>query len=562
MDHWSIIRRGFAMLGIAVFVAICGFPVVFVITHGFDPTGWPKQQANPITWIEALRRGDIGPLIDTYELMAKGAHPALGSGGYVQGFAMVIGLVIATGFVVSGAKRIDAERSASKIYGSTDWTTARELASLSKGIEIGFDPETRRRVRVGVEGNLLTIAPPRSGKTSGFIIPNLTYPEPEAWHGPAVVIDPKGDAYVATKKRREAIGKRVRCLDPLGLVGGKDRWNPLAKIDGDDVLYMQSVARALLPTEIETTTTGAYFTNGAVDLIVGAMIVAISDGHPDFVEAAALLFDRPRFRERLSRSMDPATIAALNILDMDDKSRDPIEATAKQATQWLRDKRMRSVVQAHTFEMTDLLDGNTDLFIVLPADDRKKTLAPYVRWLLAELFMAFRSGPKAERVVVFIDEANILGNFSALLDGAGELPGYGVSLWTFWQSRNQIIQTYGEPGARVFLGTAEITNIFQLPRNDPEETEYWSKAIGEYTGVSKSSGTDRQTGKTTDSTGLEARRLVPPTDLPDLLNGFQVVLLNGSNFPTSPLKLGRTRAHEDLRFTDLFEPVKPVGPIA
>jgi type IV secretion system protein VirD4 len=504
----------------------------------------------------------VSLLIDTYQLMAKGACPTLSGGGYVQGFGMVVGLLWVTLFVILGAKRIDPARSSSKIYGSTDWATAVELARLWRGVEIGPDPVTKQRVRVRIEGNLLTIAPPRSGKTSGYIIPNLIYSEPEAWHGPTVVIDPKGDAYAATKMRRTAIGKRVRCLDPLGMVGGKDRWNPLSKVDAEDVLYMQSVARALLPTEKETTTTGAFFTNGAVDLIVGALIVAITNGRPNFVEAAALLTDRPRFRGLLSQSEDPAAIAALNIIDMEEKTRDAIEATAKQATQWLRDKRMRSIIQAHTFEMTDLLEGDTDLFIVLPADDRKYILAPYVRWLLAELFADFRSGPKKERLVAFIDEANVLGNFSALLNGAGELPGYGISLWTFWQSRHQIIETYGEPGARVFLGTAEVVNVFQLPRNDPEEIEYWSKAIGEFTGVSTSTAKDAQTGKTTETIGLEPRRLVPATDLPELLNEFQVVLLNGSNLPTSPLKLGRTRAHEDLRFTGLFKPVKPVGPIA
>jgi type IV secretion system protein VirD4 len=562
MNHWAVIRRGLAMLGIALLVVICGYPLAFLVTHGLDPAGWPEALETPKDWFDALAHGDLSVLFNTYAYMVHGTCPALARGGFPHVFAMAVGLMIVSPFVVLGGKRVDPARSSSSIYGSTDWASKAELARLSKGIEIGFDPATKRRVRISVEGNLLTIAPPRSGKTSGFILPNLTYPEPEAWSGPAVVIDPKGDAYTATKRRLEAMGKRVRCLDPLGLVGGKDRWNPLARVDSADVLYMQSVARALLPTEKQPSTSGAYFTNNAVDLIVGAMLVTISNGRPDFVEAAALLADRSKFHALLSKSTDPAAIAALNILDMEEKGRDAIVSTAQQATQWLRDKRMRSVVQAHTFEMTDLLDGNTYLFVVPPADNRKYILAPYLRWLLADLFAAFRSGPKAERLVVFIDEANVLGNFSTLLEGAGELPGYGISLWTFWQTRHQIIETYGEAGARVFLGTAEVTNVFQLPRNDPEETEYWSNAIGEFTGHSKSSGQDRQTGKGTETTGLQALRLVPRTDLPEFLNKYQVVLLNGKKLPTSPLKLGRTQAHEDRRFTGLIDPVAPVGPIA
>ncbi|WP_454622378.1 type IV secretory system conjugative DNA transfer family protein [Bradyrhizobium cenepequi] len=102
---------------------------------------------------------------------------------------------------------------------------------MNAGLEVGINPATERPIRIQVEGNLVTIAPPRSGKTGGFVIPNLTFPEPKAWAGPAVVIDPKGDAFRAVKRRRETMGKTIRCLDPLNYVGGADRWNPLSRVD-------------------------------------------------------------------------------------------------------------------------------------------------------------------------------------------------------------------------------------------------------------------------------------------------------------------------------------------
>ena len=58
---------------------------------------------------------------------------------------------------------------------------------------------------------LVTIAPPRKGKTSGLLIPNLAFPEPQGWGGPAVVFDPKGEVYRSVAARRRALGRRLAC---------------------------------------------------------------------------------------------------------------------------------------------------------------------------------------------------------------------------------------------------------------------------------------------------------------------------------------------------------------
>jgi Type IV secretory system Conjugative DNA transfer len=61
------------------------------------------------------------------------------------------------------------------------------------------------------EGHLLTVAPTGAGKSMGCVIPALT-----SVHGSVVVLDPKGEAYRATWKRRQDLGQRVVRLDPFG----------------------------------------------------------------------------------------------------------------------------------------------------------------------------------------------------------------------------------------------------------------------------------------------------------------------------------------------------------
>jgi len=430
---------------------------------------------------------------------------------------------------------------------------------MCRGLELGFDPATRRPVRVQVEGNLLTVAPPRRGKTGGLVLPNLAFPDVDAWAGPAVVIDPKGDAFRAARRRRAAMGRKVRCIDPLGLAGGTDRWNPLLRRLPDDVLYFQSMAQALLPPTNHTSEAGAFFRDRAGVVIVASMLAAIRNGHADAIAAAELVRDYRQLLHALQGKDDAVSNDARSILTADERTRSEILATAAQAFSWALDPLMQKVVQAHTFELRDLCDGDTDLFVVLPADDRRKIIAPYVRWLLGDLFAAVRERRVAERILIFLDEAFVLGAYDAIIAGAGELPGYGVSLWTFWQSEAQLIETYGAHGAAILRDTAEVTQIFNLSRASADECRRWSEAMGTYTGVDETETRDPGTGRVTTSRTAAAAPLVHPAAMAAETQRNSIVFLNSPDYTTDPLKLGKTRADRDNRFSELLDLSPPVG---
>ncbi len=85
-----------------------------------------------------------------------------------------------------------------------------------------------------------------------------------------------------------------------------------------------------------------------------------------------------------------------------------------------------------------------------------------MRWLLASLFSTVRRTPVAERVIVAIDEAFVLGAFRRDPAWGGRAAGYGVSLWTFWQSEAQMVEAYGQAGATILRDTAEVIMLFNL----------------------------------------------------------------------------------------------------
>jgi type IV secretion system protein VirD4 len=498
--------------------------------------------------------------------MLIGRAPEFANGGWsFRPFLVVAPLIIVFGAELLRRTRPEQKRDASDLLGSARFANAAERRRMSEGLELGRDPETGRPVRISVQGTLATIAPPRKGKTSGLLIPNLAFPEAQSWGGPAVVLDPKGEVYRAVAARRRALGRRVICLDPMGLAGGSDRWDPLRGRNPDDVLYLQSTALALLPEASGDGEASAYFRNRAVDLITGAMLVALRlPESRSVIEVQDLITDEGRFLGCLQQYVcnwpEPAAYAAMEILQADPKTKDPIKSTALQAFQWLADRRMRDLVGASTFQLSDLSSGEVDLFVAVPTE-YKAVLAPFLRWLLSDLFASVRRQRPVERVMIFVDEAAVLGRFEALLTAAGELPGYGASLWTMWQDRAQLVGLYGEAGADVLLNTAEVVTVFDMPAVDPDESERWSRALGDYTAFveTRTTPTGEAKGSPSSTRASQGVRLMTKEALVAMPGDELLVFPNSGAHTRHPLRLKKTVAHTDARFRRLITPVAPVG---
>jgi type IV secretion system protein VirD4 len=78
-------------------------------------------------------------------------------------------------------------------------------------------------------GHVMTFAPTGAGKGIGAVIPTLlSYP------GPVIVVDPKGENYAVTARRRRELGQQVICLDPFDSIQdghADDAFNPMDLID-------------------------------------------------------------------------------------------------------------------------------------------------------------------------------------------------------------------------------------------------------------------------------------------------------------------------------------------
>jgi type IV secretion system protein VirD4 len=546
----------FVVVSIVVVAAVAlGYPMAAAVSHGLDPALWPPVVMTPSEWFQSAAATYGLHNAAAYVHMASMRSPAFAGGGLVQ--ALTIASLPVAAFVLLFTSATGPRRDPDALHGDARWATKSERAAMKKGLEFGLDRDTRKPIRVAVEGNILSVAPPRTGKTSGLLIPNLAVAEKNAWNGPAVVIDPKAEAFHAVAERRRALGRVVRCLDPMNLCGGTDRLNPVAGLDPADIVYLQRVARTLLPPAISEE--NAYFQNRAVDAIVAAFLAAHSMGNPTPLAVSNLLSSADLLAEALEGIEGTTANRVRELLKMEAKTRDPILSTAQQSFQWCDDQRLQHLTADSTFSLADLCKGDTDLFISVPTEDLE-SLAPFLRWLLTDLFVAIRRNRVSERLIIFVDETKTLGKSRELITAAGELPGHGASLWTFWQDRSQIISVYGEHDAATLLRTAEFVTVSDPAMVDPDEREYWSRALSDFTVLEETKATDKtaQGHRTSSSHAPRAARLMTAEELGRLPSNELILFPNSHRYAKRPVRLRKTR-YDDQRFEGLTTPVAPVG---
>lgn len=405
---------------------VLGLPGAVYVLHGFGQ--WPNEADGFVSqWWQNLWTLDFFAAAEVIWEVLKGQSVLFGQ----QGAGILAALTVLTAILILAyalTAPATETRAVNGPQGKARFATEQELARAKRGIEIGLAPRTRRPVRLPLEGNALSFAPPRTGKTSGLILPNLIGAEKDSWFGPVVVIDPKGELFRMTGKRREALGRKVVCLDPYNLAGGLDRWNPFIRVAPTQASTISRMIGAVL---VETGETNLYFRQRATMALRGAITALLLEGETTPAAVRDLFIDRAALIDFIADSQNSSVKALREFLMLDEKVWAPIMSTAETAFDWLQDEEMVTASTTSTFAMEEVARGHADLFIVVPTE-LSETLAPWLRLVVGELFAAARRRrePGDERVVVFVDEAAVLRRFGQLSEALGELPGYGVSVWS------------------------------------------------------------------------------------------------------------------------------------
>ena len=319
----------------------------------------------------------------------------------------------------------------------------------------------------------LTVATARAGKGLTAIIPNLLL-----WRGSSLVIDIKGQNMAVTAEARKKLGQKVYYLDPFGKT--TDRLNPLSGLDKKAKDYVERVVRIADAIVVQSQEkNGSFFSNSARDLIAGAIDYVTRSENVDPKDrhlgtVRKLLVDGLPLKDLIAIE-GLAKAAAAQLGQGGKNSGGDIRSTALMNTAWLESASMQYVLSESTFSLTDLNDGDTTVYLVLPPE-YQNAHTRFLRLFVAMALQACMEGRKGKHATLFLlDEFYALGPLTDLSSASATLPGYGVKLWPIVHNFSQIMEHYPK-NWETFVGNAGTLQAFAT--NDKTTGDYLSAKLG------------------------------------------------------------------------------------
>ena len=442
-------------------------------------------------------------------------------------------------------------------HGSARFATDAETRPLAgdAGLLIGRDSRSGRLLRYSGPSHLLTIAPTRTGKGVGTIIPNLLdYP------GSVICIDPKGENARITARHRGNFGP-VHVLDPFGVTGLPGAaFNPLDRIDpagldlADDCMTLADALVYDAPDEA-----GEAHWNEEAKALIAGIILSIVTSEAPATRNLATLRDRLTLApqaftaqlEAMQAQGGLAARAANRHLGKSDREAAGVLSAAQRHTHFLDSPRMTAVLGRSDFSFADVKAKPTSIYLVLPPD----RLATYARWLrlmLAQGLTDLARAPAstAKPVLFLLDEFAALGRLEPVERAMGLMAGYGIQLWPILQDVHQLRALY-DRRAGTFLSNAGVLQVFGV--NDHDSAKLVSDLLGQETVVFETMSRAIDSDETGISFGSQhvGRPLLTPDEVRTLREDLQLLFLAGQR----PIVAAKLKYFADREFAGKFDKV-------
>ncbi len=319
------------------------------------------------------------------------------------------------------------------------------------------------------EGHLLTVAPTGAGKGTGCIIPTLL-----RYRGPVVVVDPKGENYAVTARRRRELGQEVILLDPFGITGAEERhrFNPLDLADPESERFVEdaaTLATLIAGTPANSDPNHAFWAYMGKAMLTAAIIdvMTMEDSERANLPAVRELVNSPlevlkQRAERWKASGHPELrrLAGL-FVNPADETLGGYWALAISQVDFLKGSQMSEHLSASDLDLNKVYEGAPlSIYLALPPD-KLESHAGLLRLWIGTIISAItrrRAQPDLSTLLL-VDEAAQLGHLPQLRQAITLLRGYGVRIWTFWQDLSQLRNLY--PGDwETILNNSRVQQYF------------------------------------------------------------------------------------------------------
>lgn len=441
--------------------------------------------------------------------------------------------------------------------------------SDGRGLLIGRERK-RLLYAIGKEWVSL-IAPPRSGKGVGFVIPNLlNYPDS------AVVIDIRGEAYLETSGYRAEYGQQIYVWQPYAdevdedtkeLKSRSHRYNPFGYVGANPATRVGDLRDIAFSLIADLGTENDFFRGGAREIIVAIGLYLIETaGKLTFGEirryvhscgtGKALHIFLPALVTEADEGGKPLSERCRSVLRSSvSGAADTIGSYFQELEKALSDWDNPIVVaatDANDFDFRDLRRKRMTIYVViepfkLPAATRLLNLffSQLLGWNMRE---RPEEDPSVKyECLLMLDEFTAPGRIGLLGKAFGYMAGYGLRVGSICQHHGQIEDIYGKEVTKSYLDSHAVTIAF--PPRAIEQAERLSRQLGTYTLRVRSTtrGNAATRGSVTQSESEVARALLMPQELVAMaLESSPAELIFSER--ALPIKCQRIVYYQDKRF--------------
>ncbi|MDD9900369.1 MAG: type IV secretory system conjugative DNA transfer family protein [Alphaproteobacteria bacterium] len=430
-------------------------------------------------------------------------------------------------------------------FGSARWATRRDIAKADlfsqDGILLG--KSGGQYLVSDTPTHIMVIAPTRSGKGVGLVIPNLLN-----WKGSVICLDVKQENFKKTAGYRKEHGYDVFMWSPLDQNGRSHRYNPLDAVSKDPhqrISDLQVIAKILVKDPVKS---DPVWASEARALFIGlALYVMDSPDMPTTIGAINRLLGTEQDLGDVCRhivenhpELSPTMNKTLmNFANKAAKERSGVKSTLNQAINLWDNPVIDAATSKSDFSIADLRKKKMAVYVGVMTG-QIPALAPLLRIFFEQVIttLAMKEPDESEphKVLLMMDEFHMLGHMSSMTSAFTLLGGYNCRVMAVVQGLKWLDDVYGRDKRDGILSCCAHQIFFAA--NDLETAAYVSRSCGEktVTTVSTSRKSAWKYEPPSKSTSQRPRPLISQEAVKQLQKDKSIIITE-SSFPVQARKI-------------------------
>lgn len=559
------------VLAVAVFL-VSGLTGLWVGTHGVAASvGFDSAVLGaPVTSIAGV------PLYAPWKLFSWAALVGSGSAAVQGGYVWTL-LGVGTGLVAGVSIRVVGERGrvagglTGNVYGDAAFATLKDIRGMQlvgkgRGVFLGKTAGGEYLRHDGPE-HYAIIAPTRSGKGTGIVVPTLL-----TWRDSCVVYDLKEENFQRTAGERSKFSD-ILYFNPNSLQ--TTRFNPFDEIRSGEceVRDAQNIANMIIEPDRpgvhdHWVRTGNSLLTAAIlhvryagdpwERNLNGVVKLLSRPDKTLTETLQEMLETKHLRDDNNKPLKPHPGVAAAVRDVLNKSGDDKSSVVSTVMGYLgvyRDPLLANATSCSDFTIDSLVNGQRpkSLYMVIPAGDIDR-LRPVIRIMVNLICRRLteravmgerRDQEHGHKMLLMLDEFPALGRLEFFESALGFLAGYGLKAMLVAQSLSQLKQVYGERSSIL-----DNTHVRVMFRPETIETaEYISKTLGQTTVRYKTKSEGGKKGSpflssVNESVHFGSRPLLTPREVMELPDDEALVMVGGGK----PIRAKKIRYFDDGSF--------------